>query len=153
MTYIPTDDGRWVSEHFERLARVIQDYDPQFALCWIPPEHRLTPDDRRNCYAVMDTITNTVVFHAGELDTPESILSRLFDSDNKHGNVLERIDAHNAAVKAMQMKEQMDKAEERQEIISWLIGTDKNFIDMGNGRVVDDQLRTVRRGHGNPIRK
>lgn len=146
MNYIPTDDGRWVSEHFERLARVVQDYDPQFALYWIPPEQRTEPSDVSKCYAVIEEPANAVVFYAGELDTPESILERLFWADNKQGNVLERIDAHNAAIEAMQMKEKMDLAEERQDYVAWLIGTQKNFINMGGGRVVDDQLRTVRSG-------
>lgn len=145
-TYIPTDDGKWVSEHFERLARVVQDYDPQYALYWIPPEKRENPEDQSKCYAVIDEVGNYVVFYAGVLDTPESILSRLFAGDNKHGNVLERLDAHNAAVRALEMKEQMDRAEERQDYVSWLIGTQKNFINMGNGKVVDDQLRVVRNG-------
>lgn len=146
MNYIPTDDGRWVSEHFERLARVIQDYDSAFALYWVPPEHRANPEDEKKCYAVIEEATNSVVFYAGVNDTPESILGRLFDSDNKHGNVLERLDAHNAAIRALQMKEQMDAAEERQEKIAWLIGTKKNYINLGNGRVVDDQLRPIRAG-------
>lgn len=144
--FVPTDDGRWVSENYERLARVVQDYDPQFELRWIPPEHRETPDDISKCYVIWDIISNAPVLFAGELDTPEQILGRLFDSDNKHGNVLERIDAHNNAIKALRMKEQMDVAEERQDKISWLIGTKKNYINMGNGRVVDDQLRPLRRG-------
>jgi hypothetical protein len=148
MNYIPTDDGKWVSEHFERLARVVQDYDPQFALYYIPPEQRTDPEDQSKAYCVMDEVTHTPVLYAGALDTPESILGRLFDSDNKQGNVLERIDAHNNAIRALQMKEQMDRDEERQEKIAWLIGTPKNFINMGNGRVVDDQLRLVRRGRG-----
>lgn len=153
MSFIPTDDGRWVSEHYERLARVVQDYDPQFALFWIPPEQRSEPEDIKNCYAIVDVVTNSVVFHAGELDTPESILTRLFDSDNKHGNVLDRIDAHNAAIEALKMKEQMDLAEERKEYVSWLMSTKKNFINMGSGKIVDDQLRMVRRGRRNSKRK
>lgn len=143
MNFIPTDDGRWVSEHYERLARVVKDYDPQFELRWIPPEHRATPEDRKNCYVIWDTYTNSAVLHAGELDTPESILGRLFDSDNKHGNVLERIDAHNAAIEALRMKEKLDAAEERQDYISWLIGTKKNYIKLPGGRKTDDQLRPI----------
>lgn len=146
MSFIPTDDGRWVSEHYERLARVVQDYDPQFELRWIPPEHRETPEDIKNCYVVWDIVVNAPVLFASELDTPEDILTRLFDSDNKHGNVLERLDAHNKAVEAMRLKEQLDLAEERQEYVAWLMKTNKNYINMGNGRIVDDQLRTVRRG-------
>ena len=144
MSFVPTDDGRWVSEQYERLARVIQDYDPQFELRWIPPEHRETPEDIKNCYAVWDTVANVPVFYAGELSTPEEILTRLFNGDNSKGNVLQRIEAHNAAVRAMEMKEKMDRAEERQERIAWLIGTKKNYINLGNGRLVDDQLRPIR---------
>lgn len=148
MTYIPSDDGRWVSEHYERLARVVSEYDPQFQLRWIPPERRSSPEDTKKCYVVWDIITNTPVLFAGDLDTPEQILGRLFDSDNKHGDVLKRIDNHNAAVKALKMKEQMDIDEERQEKVAWLIKNPSNYINMGKGRVVDDQLRTVRRGKG-----
>lgn len=144
MTFIPTDDGRWVSETYERLARVVQDYDPQFQLRWIPPEHRTTPDDVKKCYVVWDIITNSPVLFAGELDTPEQILERLFDSDNAKGDVLKRIEAHNAAIEAMKMKEKMDLAEERQDKIAFLMGTNKNYINMGNGRVVDDHLRPIR---------
>lgn len=149
MTYIPADDGRWVDEKFARLAEVVQDYDPAFELRWIPPEHRTTPEDVKNCYAVVETTPNGeyVVFHAGPLATPEEILTRLFEGDNAKGDVLKRLDAHNAAVEALRLKEKMDEAEEKKEYISWLIGTQKNFINMGNGRVVDDQLRTIRRGH------
>jgi hypothetical protein len=150
MNFIPTDTGYWVSEHYERLARVVQDYDPQFELFWIPPEHRITEEERKNCYAIVEhsPLGDVIAFHASELDTPESILERLFLSDNKHGNVLERIDAHNAAIRAMEMKQRLDEAEERKEKAAWLIGTQKNFIDMGNGRVLDDQLRVVRQGKG-----
>jgi hypothetical protein len=151
MTFIPTDSGYWVSEQHERLARIVQDYDPQFELFWIPPEYRETPEERKNCYAIVEhtPLGDVVAFHASELDTPESILERLFMSDNKHGNVLERIDAHNAAIQAMQMKEELDRREERLDKAAWLIGTDKNFINMGNGKVVDDQLRVVRKGRNN----
>lgn len=147
MAFIPTDDGRWVDEKFARLAEVIQDYDPCYELRWIPPENRTDPEDVKNCYAVVETSTagEFVVFHAGPLTTPEEILARLFEGDNKHGDVLKRIDAHNAAVEALRLKEQLEEAEERQEKVAWLMGTNKNYINMGGGRVVDDQLRPISR--------
>jgi hypothetical protein len=140
---VPTDDGRWVSENFERLARIVQDYDPQFELRWIPPERRETPDERSKPYVVWDTVTNSAVFFASELDTPVEILTRLFEGDNKHGDVLKRIDAHNAAVQAIKMKEEMDRREEQMDYAAWLIGTEKNYIQLGKGRKVDDQLRPL----------
>lgn len=140
---VPTDDGHWVSESFERLARVVQDYDPQFELRWIPPENRVSPEDTTKPYVVWDTVTNTPVFFASELDTPVEILTRLFNGDNKHGKVLERLDAHNAAIQALEMKKRMDEAEERNDYAAFLIGTKKNYIELGKGRKVDDQLRPL----------
>jgi hypothetical protein len=140
---VPADDGRWVSENYERLARVVQDYDPQFELRWIPPENRITFEERTKPFVVWDTFSNTSCFFASELDTPEEILTRMFLGDNKQGDVLARMDAHNAAVKAMEMKEQLDIEGERQEYVEFLIGTKKNYINMGNGRKVDDQLRPI----------
>ena len=143
MTFIPTNDGRWVDENFERLARVVQDYDQQFELRWIPPEHRSEPGERERPYVIWDTYTNNPVLYASELDTPSEILTRLFNADNKHGSVLERLDARNAAIKALELKERMDRDEERKEYAAWLIGTQKNYIQLGKGRKVDDQLRPI----------
>lgn len=110
MTFIPTDDGRWVSEHYERLARVIQDYDPDLSLAWIPPDRRTRED--KEPYAVIDTRTNTPVLYASELEQPEQILGRLFCADNKKGNVLDRIESQNAAVEAMNLKAWEDELED-----------------------------------------
>jgi hypothetical protein len=143
--FIPTDDGRWVDENFARLAEVVHDYDPMYELRWIPPEHRSTPDDIQNCYAVVEVnpFGEFVVFYAGPHNTAEEILTALFMGDNKHGNVLDRIDAHNNAVRAMKLKQEMDEAEERKDYMAWLIGTKQNYIRLSGGRVVDDQLRPI----------
>jgi hypothetical protein len=140
---VPTDDGHWVSEQFERLARIVSDYDPQFELRWIPPENRTELEDKAKPYVVWDTVTNSPVFFASELDTPVDILTRLFEGDNSKHDVLKRIDAHNAAVEAMRLKEELDKREEQMEYAAWLIGTEKNYIQLGKGRKVDDQLRPL----------
>ena len=146
MTFIPASDGHWVSERFMRLSEIIQDYDPQFELRWIPPESRENPEDVSKCFVIWDLVTNTPVLFAGELDDPAQVLGRLFDSDNKQGDVLKRLEAHNAAVEAFKLKEQIEEREEKKEKAAWLMETKKNYINMGNGRVVDDQLREIRRG-------
>lgn len=141
--HIPTETGIWVSEHYERLARVVQDYDPQFELRWIPVAARIDPDDRKKPYVIWDLVTNTPVFYASELDTPEDILTRLFIGDNSKGNVLDKIEAHNAAIMAMNMLEDLDRREEKMDKVAFLMGTEKNYIQLGKGRKVDDQLRPI----------
>lgn len=141
--YTPTDDGQWVDEQFERLARVVKDYDPGYALYWIPPAQRETLQEKQKPYVVVDERTGSPIMWASRTDTPDKILEELFLGDNTKGDVLARMEAHNAAVEALAMKEKMDVAEERQEYIAWLIGTKKNYIMLPGGRKVDDQLRPI----------
>lgn len=138
--YTPTDDGRWVSEEFERLARVIKDYDEYLELRWIPPEHR-TRDDKEP-FAIVDTRTNYTVLHANELETPASILGRLFSADNKHGNVLDRVEANNTAVEVLEKKKQLDEWEEMHDVAGFLYSSNKNYIKH-NGKKLDHNRRPI----------
>lgn len=141
--YFPIEDGRWVDEQFERLARVVKDYDKGYALYWIPPAQRETLQEKQKPYVVVDERTGLPIMFASRTDTPDKILTELFLGDNSKGDVLARMEAQNAAVEALAMKEKMDIAEERQEYIAWLIGTKKNYITLPGGRKVDDQLRPI----------
>lgn len=146
MTFIPTDDGRWVSEEYERLARVVQDYDPRFELRWIPPEARTSKEDIAKPYVVWDTLVNKPVLFASELTTPKEILSRMFEGDmSKHSpdSILRKVEASERAAKALEMKAKMDEEEERQDYIAHLIGNKNNYIRLKNGMKVDDQLRPI----------
>jgi hypothetical protein len=122
---IPTDDGRWVSEKHERIARIIQDYNPDLHLAYIPPDKR-DPNDVP--FAVIHTPQGKpsyIVFTANECD--ERILERLWETDSaKQGDILSKIDAHNAAVEAIRMKKELDEAEERQDLISHIVRSPLN---------------------------
>ena len=139
--FIPVDDGRWVSEEYERLAQVIRDYDPHLGLRWIPPEHRTRED--KEPYCIVDTTTNYVVLYASELDTPVSILAKLWGADNARGNVLVRIDAQNAAQQALDMRKQMDKMEDAHDLAKFLWQSPLNFMKH-NGIKFDDQRRRIK---------
>ena len=146
--FVVTDDGQWVNEQFARLAEVIKDYDPYLELQWIPPGQRTDDADRKNPYRIIDSRSGYVVMFASEVDTPNSILARLWGADNKHGSVLDRLDAENAANEALRLKEQMDDEEMRKDFTAFLIGTKKNYIKTINpitGEKVkfDDQLRRI----------
>jgi hypothetical protein len=102
---------QWISAEFNRLAEIIEDYDSYLELRWIPPDKRETQLDKAQCYCIIDTRNNKIVLFANELDSPVDILARLWGMDSNKGNVLSRLDAHNAAVKAMRLKEELDKKE------------------------------------------
>lgn len=140
--FVPTDDGRWVDEHFARLAEIIRDYDPYLELRWIPPEYRITQEDRTRPYCVVDTRTNYIAMFASERDTPTDILSKLFDIDNANGDVLRRAEARDTAKRAIQYKEEMDRREEAQDFAAFALKTRKNYWKH-KGVKYDDKMRRI----------
>lgn len=140
--HVPTEDGRWVDETYARLAEIISDYDPYLELRWIPPESRQSLEDKTKCYAIFDTRTNYLVMTASELDTPPQVLAKLFDIDNKNGDVLKRLENHNAAVKAFELKEHMERMGEANEFAKWVWKNEKN-VWKHNGIKYDDEMRRL----------
>lgn len=146
--YVVTDDGQWVNEHYERLASIIKDYDEALELQWIPPGQRTEEADKKNPYRIFDTRSNSVVMFASERDSAESILGRLWGADNSKGNVLDSLEAHNAAAEAFKLKERMDEEEMRKDFAAFLVGSEKNYHKVthpgtGEKLKLDDQLRRI----------
>lgn len=139
-TFIPTEDGRWVSENYERLARIIKDYDEHLELAWIPYDQRRNEDSKP--YAIVDTRTQTVIFFASELDTPEQILARLFSGDNLKGNVLDRIEAQERASQAMQHKKWLDELEDAADQAYFLKQSHLHTVRF-NGKKFDHNRRVI----------
>lgn len=117
--YVPAEGGYFVSERHARIAEIIQDYDPSLELAWIPPDKR-EPGDAP--FAVIHRPLGQPDYVVCYSDDPdERLLARIFEGDKKNGNVLDQIEAHNAAVKAMELKKQMEEAEERADLTSSIL--------------------------------
>lgn len=132
MTFIATETGQWVDENFERLARMLQDYSPTLELRWIPTDRR-TREDKKP-YQVVNRESNgqeTIVCHASETDSPIDILTAVFTADNKQGNVLDRIEAHNRAIELFALKEKEDRLSEALELSKFMFTTPLHYIKMG----------------------
>lgn len=140
MVFVPTETGQWVNEHYERLARVIKDYDHNLELGWISPDKRTTDD--KYPYAIIDTRYNHVIFYASELDTPEQILARLWRGDLNKNNPLKEFEAMEAAQKALQMKQQMDDYEDSADRAKFLMQSPLNTVRY-NGKKFDHNRRVV----------
>ncbi len=138
--FIPTDDGRWVNADFERLARNIKGYDPNLELRWIPPDKRTREDGKP--YIVVDTLTGKSVLHAGELDTPAEILSRLYTADGSKGDILSKLEAYNLAVENLKIQEQLDEREAMKDEALFLIRSPRNYLKF-NGKKLDEWRRPI----------
>lgn len=111
-------DNYWVDENHERIARIIKDYDPELELAFIPPANR-EPGDVP--FAVIHRPAGQPAYIVGTYwHCDGRILEDLFMADNKQGDVLDRMDAHNAAVEAIRLKELADKEAETADL-AWHI--------------------------------
>jgi hypothetical protein len=139
MVFIPTDTGEWVDENYERLARIIKDYDSCLELRWIPPAAR-TREDKKP-YVIVDTRSNSAVMFASELDTPTDILVRLACSDNSKGDVVSRLEAQETAQKLMEHKKWVDELEEAKDKANFLINTPLHYASVDGVKFDADRRR------------
>lgn len=133
---VPHDDGHWISERVSRIVELIREYDSRLDVRWIPPENR-EPGD-----AALAVIENTptgpmVAFYVqDEKEFDERILARIYEGDNKHGNVLDKIEAHNAALRAYQEKQYQDQLEDAGDLAMHILRSPKTRYKH-NGRVYE----------------
>lgn len=132
MGYMATEDGRFVSGDHVRIAEIIQDYDPDLRLAWIPPEHRSATDTHP--WAIF--YRNKLVASFEHCD--HRILAHLWDHDTQRGNVLAKLDAQNAAAKALALKREMDESEFRKDIVAHTISSPLHSYKLPSGKVIRD---------------
>lgn len=116
------DSGRALSVEHQRIAEIIQDYDPKLRLVWILPEDRQL--NEQHPFAVVHSPDNApeyVVMRLRESEVDHRILARLWGSDDKNGNVLTRIEAEESARRAVELKKQQDEIEEAKEMAAWMV--------------------------------
>jgi len=125
---VPTDSGHWVSESHMRIAEIIRDYDPSLSLVWIPVDQR-SEEDRGREFAVVhsppDGPTYTV-FHCPASEVDHRLLARLFNGDMAKNNVLNWLDSIEEAKAIIKAKQDMELAEERQELVKSIIKSPKS---------------------------
>jgi hypothetical protein len=110
--YFPDQNGHFVSENQRRIAEVLQDYDPNLELQWIPPVNRGPQDYAFRIVCRNNRGSDYVVCFANECD--ERLLAKVFHSDQQrfNNNTLNYLDAHNAAIEAINLKRAMEEREE-----------------------------------------
>lgn len=104
--YLPDEDGHFVSENQRRTAQIIQDRYPHLQLQWIPAGQR---SDKDYPFRVVDCSPGSppyVVCFAYECD--ERLLARVIAADTTRNDVINVLDAHNAAIEAMQEQARHD---------------------------------------------
>lgn len=135
-----SDIDRWVSAEFQRLAEIINDYDQHLFLEMVPFDQQQHLTDKSKVFRIVDDRNNKIVLYADSLSNPADILARLWSMDSGQGNVLARLDAHNAAVQVLELKKELEWREEQKEFTAFVAKNTKSRW-VHNGRVRDDEFR------------
>ena len=121
ITFDP-ESGRALSVEHQRIAEIIHDYDPSLSLAWVPPENRTL--NEQYPFAVIHSPEDApayVVMRLRENEVDHRILARLWGADSKNGNVLTKIEAEEAALKAIELKKRQEEEEEAKELAAWMV--------------------------------
>jgi hypothetical protein len=132
----------WVSAEFQRLAEIIQDYDPYLFLEWIPPEGQIHLADKSKVFRVVDDRKKTIVLYASSLANPTEILEALWTADCKNGDPIAKMDAHNAAVEALKLKAKIDESEGIKDFTAFVAKNTKSRW-RHEGRIRDDEFQDL----------
>lgn len=125
---VPTEDGQWVSSAHMRIAEIIKDYDPSLSLVWIPVDQRSVEDRGREFAIVCDPPGQQryTVLHCSAEEVDHRLLARLFRGDLAKNNVLGWLDAIDEAKQIIKAKQDLEMAEERQELVRSIIRSPKS---------------------------
>src|SRR5262245_9595773 len=123
-----SEDGAFISESHARLAEALHDYKPYLSLVWIPPKDRDATDTKP--FAILDSSPGQAPYivrylSEHEMADPTSILAWVFEGDlSKHRpvDVLKRMELRESAEQLLQMKQQMDAAQDQQEFVEYAVG-------------------------------
>lgn len=137
------ETGSFISSKMQRLAEIIQDYDPYLELRWIPPANRSSSDSHP--YVVVDTRNGSSaypLFYFGETTPPEEVLEKIFLGDNTKQDVVAQLDARNAAVEAMRLKAILDERAEMHDQFHFLITSrSNNYVNWGKDGKTGKKIR------------
>jgi hypothetical protein len=116
-----------------RVAELLQDYNPELELQYIPENDRSSFDARP--FRVVHNSPNGayVVGYFRQDEVNEKLIAHIFKHDRKNRDILTDLEDEEAAREALLMREQLDKQEEAREIAQSMIKSKKDSYRI-NGR-------------------
>lgn len=122
--YFPID-GHFVSQKQVRINEILQDYDPNLQLQWIPPDKRSHEDKAFRVVHFPPGRAPYLVCTADEAD--ERLLARVFEADQVNSpNKLSFMENYNNAVELTRAKEAEEARQEDHELAAAILRNRKS---------------------------
>ncbi len=130
--YFPVD-GHFVSVKQVRINEILQDYNPELQLQWIPPDKRSSRDLAFRVVHFPSGKAPYAICFAEEAD--ERLLAKVFEADQTNSpNKLNYIENYNRALELTRAKEAHDKRMEDHAIAQAAIRNNKSHFTFRNER-------------------
>jgi hypothetical protein len=146
--YFPSNDGKnWISEKQRRVNEILQDFDPNLQLQWIPPGRRNEKDEpfRVVCFPV----NGRPYLICTAMEADERLLATVFQSRQKNnaGSLLTWLDNYNSAKEIYNAKINQERRQEQHEMAQAVIRNNKSsyLIKNSDGELID--LERIGRRH------
>lgn len=127
-----TDSGHFISGKHQRVAEIINEYDSDLFLAWIPPENRDETDVFPYVLIYFEPNGNgNAVSYWTEAELDERILEHVFENDfKKHSpnEIFDRMTAKNLARDLLTNKEIEDRYQEKLEFPKFLAETNLHTV-------------------------
>jgi len=121
------DSGYFISEEHRRIAEIINDYNPDLYLTWIPPDKRDL--DETEPFAIIHMAPGKpqyVVRRCKDSEVDVRLLQWLWSNDTTKHDVLSQLEAFEAAQRALKLKEQLEKEEAANDVASAIVRSPLN---------------------------
>ena len=130
--------GTFINQKHAAVAQIVNDWNPELFLVWIPRDARL-PGDEHKEFAVIHRPGNRpeyIVRYVDEADVNERLVAWLYENDTKRTDVLSRLEYAERAERLLTVKMQEDAAAERQDMIATVIKSPLHTYTLENGRKI-----------------
>ncbi len=120
-----SDLGEFISEAHSYLAEILNDYNRDFSLVFIP-KNQLRPGDKP--FAILHSpagLAPYIVRYLTEEDmkNPQAVLAWVFENDTTRTDVLAKLEAADAARQAFNLKERESAIEEQIDMMRFMAKT------------------------------
>lgn len=131
--YLLGDTGALSQEHL-RLAQILYDFDENLELSYIPEQDR-TPEDKEP-FALFHTHNGHryLVMTIAPQDMNHKLLEKVFSAAIDDNDVLGKIEAQDAAQRALELAAEMERRAERKEFMESVLKSPKSTYKH-NGKV------------------
>lgn len=131
--YLLADSGALSQEHL-RIAQILYDFDENLELTYIPEQDR-TPEDKEP-FALFHTHNGHryLVMTIAPQDMNHKLVEKVFSAALDDHDVLGRLEAADAAQRAMELAAEVERRDERREFMESVLKSPKSTY-RHNGRV------------------